>query len=63
MVLRQGGEPTPQLIYTFIETEKANHRVSAMCRALKVFRRAASMVGEIERLPLGLERTPCSQRR
>src|ERR687890_1516865 len=36
MVLRQGGEPTTQVIYTFIESEKANHRVSAMCRALKV---------------------------
>lgn len=24
------------MIYTFIETEKANHRVSAMCTALKV---------------------------
>ena len=24
------------MIYTFIETEKANHRVSAMCRVLKV---------------------------
>ena len=23
------------MIYAFIETEKANHRVSAMCRALK----------------------------
>src|SRR5215211_4857104 len=36
MVLRQGGEPTPQVIYTFIESQKVNHRVSAMCRALKV---------------------------
>jgi hypothetical protein len=24
------------VIYAFIETEKTNHRVSAMCRALKV---------------------------
>ena len=24
------------MIYSFIETEKAHHRVSAMCRALKV---------------------------
>ena len=30
MVLRPGREPTPQLIYTFIETEKANHRVSVI---------------------------------
>jgi len=36
MVLRQGGEPTPQLIYTFIETHQANYRISRMCRALKV---------------------------
>ena len=36
MVLRQGGEPTPQVIYAFIETEKANHRISRMCRVLKV---------------------------
>jgi putative transposase len=36
MVLRQGGEPTPQVIYAFIETEKANHRISRMCRTLKV---------------------------
>jgi putative transposase len=36
MVLRQGGEPTPPVIYAFIETEKANHRVSVMCRAMKV---------------------------
>src|SRR5918995_1044067 len=36
MVLRKGGEPTPQVIYTFIESQKANHRVSAMCRALMV---------------------------
>ena len=36
MVLRQGGEPTPQVIYAFIETEKANHRISRMCKTLKV---------------------------
>src|SRR5215212_4727863 len=36
MVLRQGGEPTPQVIYTFIVSQKANYRVSVMCRALKV---------------------------
>src|SRR5918912_1264312 len=36
MVLRQGGEPTPQMIYTFIESQKADYRVSVMCRALKV---------------------------
>jgi transposase len=63
MVLRQGGEPTPQVIYTFIESQKANYRVSVMCRALKVSPRAASMVGEIDRLPLGLGQTPCSRRR
>jgi HTH-like domain len=26
------------VIYTFIETEKANHRISRMCRVLKVFK-------------------------
>jgi putative transposase len=36
MVLRQGGEPTPQVIYTFIEGQKSNHRISRMCRTLKV---------------------------
>jgi putative transposase len=36
MVLRQGGEPTPQVIYTFIEAQKANHRVGVMCKVLKV---------------------------
>ncbi len=36
MVLRQGGEPTSQVIYAFIETEKSNHRISRMCKALKV---------------------------
>ena len=36
MVLRQGRESTPQVIYTFIETHKANYRISRMCRALKV---------------------------
>ena len=36
MVLRQGRESTPQVIYTFIETHKANYQISRMCRALKV---------------------------
>src|SRR5215211_881902 len=36
-LLRQGGEPpSARVIYAFIEAQKANHRVSAMCRALKV---------------------------
>jgi putative transposase len=37
MVLRQGGEPpSPQVIYTFMEAQKANHRISRICRVLKV---------------------------
>src|SRR5215210_1676950 len=37
MVLRQGGEPPfPQVIYTFIQAHKANHRISRMCSVLKV---------------------------
>jgi putative transposase len=28
------------VIYAFIETEKANHRVSAMCRTLKVSKKS-----------------------
>src|SRR5829696_3120071 len=37
IVLRQGGgPPSAQVIYTFIESQKANHQVSAMCRTLKV---------------------------
>ena len=36
MVLRQGGEPTPQVIYAFIEAQKTNHRISRMCKTLKV---------------------------
>jgi putative transposase len=36
MVLRQGGEPTPQVIYSFIEAQRENHRISFMCRTLKV---------------------------
>ena len=28
------------MIYAFIETEKANHRVSAMCRTLKVSKKS-----------------------
>jgi len=36
-VLRQGGgPPSAQVIYAFIETQKANHRISRMCRVLKV---------------------------
>jgi hypothetical protein len=37
MVLRQGGEPpSPQVIYSFIEAHRENHRISFMCRTLKV---------------------------
>lgn len=36
MVLRQGGEPTPQVIYAFIETQKTEHRISRLCRVLKI---------------------------
>ncbi len=39
MVLRQGGEPTPQMIYgfdAFVESQRSNHRASVMCRTLKV---------------------------
>ena len=37
-LLRQGGEPPspPQVIYTFMEAQKAHYRMSAMCRILKV---------------------------
>ena len=36
-LLRQGGEPpSPQVIYAFVEAEKANYQVNAMCRTLKV---------------------------
>ena len=36
-LLRQGGEPpSPQVIYTFMEAQKAHYRMSAMCRILKV---------------------------
>ena len=49
-LLRQGGEPpSPQVIYGFVQAEKANHRVNAMCRVLKVSKRAAFMAGEAER--------------
>src|SRR3712207_8836211 len=36
-LLCQGGDaPSTQVIYTFVEAEKANHRINRMCRALKV---------------------------
>jgi len=36
-LLRQGGEPpSPKVIYVFVEAQKANHRVNAMCRVMKV---------------------------
>ena len=36
-LLRQGGEPpSTQVTYTFMQAEKANYRVSAMCRILNV---------------------------
>jgi hypothetical protein len=48
------------VIYAFIETEKTNHRVSAMCRALKVSKSGSVVVdarGLLLRASEGLERT------
>jgi transposase-like protein len=37
-LLRQGGEPPslPQVIYAFVEAHKANHRINALCRVVRV---------------------------
>jgi len=53
-LLRQGGEPpSTQVIYTFVEAEKANHRISRMCRALKVSK-SGFYAGQTGRPRLGL---------
>ena len=39
-----GRRTNPQVIYAFIESQKTNHWVSAMCRTLKVSKSGFSMV-------------------
>ncbi len=39
-----------QVIYGFLEAEKANHRVSMMCRTLKVSKRGYTTGRRTERL-------------
>src|SRR5215211_103051 len=40
-VLRQGGgPPSARVTYTFIEAQKTNHRISRMCKVLRVSKSA-----------------------